>query len=78
LPGRSFRGGIAAAHTAIQKQVPLFVVSAEQNVASRGSDFIAKYGSSPVDRAVEVLNGEGKSIEASLTTLIPCFLSSRQ
>ncbi|HEY0945358.1 MAG TPA: elongation factor G [Opitutaceae bacterium] len=44
----------AGLHAAIQKQtfVPLFAVSAETNVGvARLMDFIAKYGSSPLDRA---------------------------
>ena len=44
----------AGMHEAIQKQVfiPLFVASAENNIGvARLMDFIAKYGSSPVDRA---------------------------
>jgi elongation factor G len=44
----------AGLHRAIQNQVfiPLFAVSAERNVGvARLMDFIAKYGSSPVDRA---------------------------
>lgn len=44
----------AGLHKAIQSQVfvPLFAVSAETNVGvSRLMDFIAKYGSSPLDRA---------------------------
>ena len=46
-----FRAGL---HLALQKQVlvPLFAVSAETNVGvARLMDFIAKYGSSPLDRA---------------------------
>ncbi len=46
-----FRAGL---HRAIQRQVvvPLFAVSAETNVGvARLLDFIAKYGSSPLDRA---------------------------
>ena len=46
-----FRAGL---HQAIQKQVlvPLFATSAETNVGvARLLDFIAKYGSSPLDRA---------------------------
>jgi elongation factor G len=46
-----FRAGL---HKAIQNQVfvPLFAVSAETNVGvARLMDFIAKYGSSPLDRA---------------------------
>ena len=51
LSEEEWRGGI---HTAIQKQVftPLFITSAENNIGvARLMDFIAKYGSSPVDRA---------------------------
>jgi elongation factor G len=43
----------AGIHAAIQQQlfIPLFAVSAETNVGvARLLDFIAKYGSSPVDR----------------------------
>ena len=43
----------AGLHAAIQKQVftPLFVTAAESNIGvARLMDFIAKYGSSPVDR----------------------------
>src|SRR5215467_10290343 len=50
LSEEAMRAGI---HKAIQEQVfiPLFVVSAEKNVGvARLMDFIAKYGSSPVDR----------------------------
>jgi elongation factor G len=61
----------AALHTAIQKQVftPLFVTSAETNVGvARLMDFIAKHGSSPVDRPkVEALNGDGAAVEVKLT-----------
>lgn len=51
LAEEEFRAGL---HQAIQQQVfvPLFAVSAETNVGvARLMDFIAKYGSSPVDRA---------------------------
>jgi len=51
LAEEEFRAGL---HQAIQKQtfVPLFAVSAETNVGvARLMDFIAKYGSSPLDRA---------------------------
>ena len=57
-------------HDAVQKQVfiPLFSTSGEQNVGvSRLMDFIARYGSSPVDRATtkaKTLNGE--DVEISL------------
>ena len=60
LSEEEMRGGI---HAAIQKQVfvPLFVTSAENNIGvARLMDFIAKYGSSPVDRAkVQAVNGDG-------------------
>lgn len=60
----------AGVHSAIQKQtfVPLFVVSGETNVGvARLMDFIAKYGSSPVDRAkVKALDATGKEIEVEL------------
>lgn len=51
LAEEEFRAGL---HQAVQKQVvvPLFAVSAETNVGvARLMDFIAKYGSSPLDRA---------------------------
>jgi elongation factor G len=51
LAEEEFRAGL---HKAIQNQVfvPLFAVSAETNVGvARMMDFIAKYGSSPLDRA---------------------------
>jgi elongation factor G len=51
LAEEEFRAGL---HKAIQSQVfvPLFAVSAETNVGvARLMDFIAKYGSSPLDRA---------------------------
>ena len=51
LADTEFRAGL---HLAIQKQVlvPLFAVSAETNVGvARLMDIIAKYGSSPLDRA---------------------------
>jgi elongation factor G len=51
LAEEEFRAGL---HKAIQNQVfvPLFAASAETNVGvSRLMDFIAKYGSSPLDRA---------------------------
>ena len=51
LSEEEFRAGI---HTAVQKElfIPLFCASAENNVGvARLMDFIAKYGSSPVDRA---------------------------
>ena len=76
LSEEEMRAGI---HAAIQKQVfvPLFVTSAENNVGvSRLMDFIAKYGSSPVDRArVKATDGSGKELELSLTDPDPvCYV----
>jgi elongation factor G len=76
LSEEEMRGGI---HSAVQKQVfvPLFVTSAEANVGvARLMDFIAKYGSSPVDRAkVAAVNGEGKEALVSLTDPDPvCYV----
>lgn len=51
LAEEEFRSGL---HQAVQRQVfvPVFAVSAETNVGvARLMDFIAKYGSSPLDRA---------------------------
>ena len=60
----------AGLHEAIQKQVfiPLFCVAAESNIGvARVMDFIAKYGSSPVDRPkVEAVDGDGNKVELSL------------
>jgi elongation factor G len=57
----------AGLHTAIQQQVfvPLFCTAAETNIGvSRLMDFIAKYGSSPVDRPkVEAVDGDGEKVE---------------
>lgn len=61
----------AGLHAAIQKQVfvPLFVTSAENNIGvARLMDFIAKYGSSPVDRPKAKANdADGQEVELSLT-----------
>src|SRR5437762_1153714 len=61
----------AGLHAAIQKQVftPLFVTSAENNIGvARLMDFIAKYGSSPVDRQkLSAVDGDGKPTEVALT-----------
>ena len=63
-----FRGGI---HAAVQQQlfIPLFCISAETNVGvARLMDFIAKYGSSPVDREkVTAHDMSGREIEIALT-----------
>src|SRR5205085_241309 len=68
LSEEEWRAGI---HTAIQKQVftPLFVTSAENNIGvARLMDIIAKYGSSPVDRAnVEAFNTDAQKLQVALT-----------
>jgi elongation factor G len=68
LSEEEWRTGI---HAAIQKQVftPLFVTSAENNIGvARLMDIIAKYGSSPVDRAkVDAADADGKALQVSLT-----------
>lgn len=60
----------AGLHRAIQNQVfiPLFAVSAETNVGvARLMDFIAKYGSSPLDRsAVDARDAGGEHVTVSL------------
>ncbi len=60
----------AGVHNAIQKQVfiPLFCTSAETDVGvARLMDFIAKYGSSPVDREkVQALDANGSPTEVDL------------
>jgi elongation factor G len=68
LSEEEFRSGI---HAAVQQQlfIPLFCVSAETNVGvARLMDFIAKYGSSPVDREkVTAHDSNGREIEIALT-----------
>jgi len=58
-------------HAAIQAQsfIPVFVTSSTTNVGvARLMDFVAKYGSSPVDRkTVKALDESGKDVEISLT-----------
>jgi len=65
----------AGLHAAIQKQIftPLFVTSAENNIGvARLMDFIAKYGSSPVDRQkVAAQDGDGKETEVALNEADP-------
>ena len=72
LSEEEFRAGI---HTALQKQlfIPLFCTAAETNVGvARLMDFIAKYGSSPVDRAsVAAIDSNGSETEVSLTQTEP-------
>ncbi|MBM3882383.1 MAG: elongation factor G [Verrucomicrobia bacterium] len=61
----------AGVHTALQQAnlIPVFATSAETNVGvARLMDFIAKYGSSPVDRqAVGAVDGNGNPVELALT-----------
>jgi elongation factor G len=68
LSEEEFRSGI---HSAAQKQlfIPVFCVSAETDVGvARLMDFIAKYGSSPVDREkVTALDSHGQEVEVMLT-----------
>jgi elongation factor G len=65
LAEEEFRAGL---HKAVQNQVfvPLFAVSAETNVGvARLMDFIAKYGSSPLDRA-EVPAADASGLSGSV------------
>jgi elongation factor G len=68
LSEEEFRSGI---HSAVQQQlfIPLFCISAETDVGvARLMDFIAKYGSSPVDRErVTALDSRGQEVEVMLT-----------
>jgi elongation factor G len=65
----------AGEHTALQKQtfIPLFCTNAEGNVGvARLLDFIAKYGSSPVDREhVSALDLSGKEVDVALNGAEP-------
>jgi elongation factor G len=67
----------AGLHAAIQKQVftPLFVTSAENNIGvARLMDFIAKYGSSPVDRQKLSASDEGgQAVDVTLTDPDPAL-----
>jgi elongation factor G len=67
LSEEEFRAGI---HSAVQKElfIPLFTASAENNVGvARFMDFVAKYGSSPVDRKnVQATDANGNPTEVSL------------
>jgi elongation factor G len=67
LSEEEFRAGI---HAAVQKElvIPLFAASAENNVGvARLMDFIAKYGSSPVDRKnVPAVDANGNETEIAL------------
>jgi elongation factor G len=72
LSEEEFRSGI---HDAVQRQLftPLFCISAETGVGvARLMDFMAKYGSSPVDRQkVTALDGSDQRIEVALTNPEP-------
>ena len=67
LSEEEFRAGI---HAAVQRElfIPLFAVSAEKNVGvARLMDFIAKYGSSPVDRKdVAAVDAAGNPVQVTL------------
>jgi elongation factor G len=67
LAEEEFRAGI---HAAVQQElfIPLFCTSAENNIGvARLMDFIAKYGSSPVDRAtVTAIDTNGNETEVKL------------
>ena len=67
LSEEEFRGGI---HAAVQKElfIPLFAAAGEQNIGvARLLDFIAEYGSSPVDRKkVPAVDAAGQPVEISL------------
>src|SRR5258708_4202843 len=67
LAEEEWRGGM---HDAIQRQVfvPLFCASAENNIGvARIMDIIAKYGSSPADRAkVDATDGDGTALQIGL------------
>lgn len=68
LSEAEMRSGV---HAAVQKQsiIPLFVTSAETNIGvSRLMDFIAKFGSSPVDRVkVHAIDSNGADVDVALT-----------
>jgi elongation factor G len=72
LSEEEFRSGI---HAAVQRQlfIPLFCISAETDVGvARLMDFIAKYGSSPVDRGKAVaIDRDGDEVEVGLTDAEP-------
>jgi elongation factor G len=67
LSEEEFRAGI---HAAVQKElfIPLFATSAENNIGvARFMDFVAKYGSSPVDRKkVKAVDANGNETEVAL------------
>jgi len=65
----------AGVHAAVQKQsfIPLFCASAESNIGvARLMDFIAKYGSSPLDRErVQAADANSNEIELALSSPEP-------
>ena len=67
LSEEEFRAGI---HSAVQKElfIPVFAASAENNIGvARFMDFVAKYGSSPVDRKkVQAVDANGNETEVAL------------
>ena len=76
LSEEEMRSGI---HAAVQKQslIPVFCVSAENNIGvARLMDMIAKYGSSPVDRAkVQAQTADGQELGIALTDPNPvCYV----
>jgi len=72
LSEEEMRSGI---HTAVQKQsfIPVFCTAAETNIGvARLMDFIAKYGSSPVDRqTVSAVDGNGAPVKLDLSNPEP-------
>lgn len=72
LSEEEMRSGI---HAAVQEEhlIPIFAVSGETNVGvARLMDFIAKYGSSPVDRKrCPAIDDGGRELEVSLTDPTP-------
>jgi elongation factor G len=70
--GLSEEEAFSGIHAAVQKElfIPLFAVSAEQNTGvARLMDFIAQYGSSPVDRqSVPALDANGRETEVLLNS----------
>jgi elongation factor G len=72
LSEEEFRAGI---HAAVQRElfIPLFAASAENNIGvARLMDFIAKYGSSPVDRKkVKAVNASDAEVEVGLEDADP-------
>lgn len=67
----------AGEHAAVQKQsiIPLFCTNAEGNIGvARMMDFIAKYGSSPVDREhVTAVDLAGRSVDVALKDADPAL-----